>query len=418
VATYREDDEDPKEEFVNHEAGLGGMGGSSYIDAIVCRDKDENTAWPSASDGVLEERIYYCQNWRADVSALVTAAGEMLEWVKYSAYGIPFALPAGDADSDGDCDATDATVIQGWIDAPSYDVRGDLDLDGDVDSTDKSTAQSNTKTLGWKALSDVGNRSGYAGYFALDDPTLWLARHRALSAELGRWTRRDPAHYVAGLHLYAYVSNQPLILVDPLGLTGKCTFDVSFEGASATSGGGVVCTYNVKINEVCKQKCACKWGPTNDTPLTHGFNGDDQGKHVLVPGAEFVTTSVGSAASYGDNAEALRNGGPFNGVSQEEYEDELCQAVFGGSNTPEHPPEEGTCFLVPVGLSPPPRSNINIVFTPPFGRPSPGFGLIESPFDESDNLQWIRSGLGVVESQELYVHEINAAPHFIDHRSD
>ena len=105
VATFREDDTDPKEEFLHHAAGLDGRGTGSYIDLVVLRDRDINSGWTSAADGTLEERIYYCQNWRADVSALVTDAGQMLEWVKYSAYGVPFGLPGGDADSDGDCEA-------------------------------------------------------------------------------------------------------------------------------------------------------------------------------------------------------------------------------------------------------------------------------------------------------------------------
>ena len=53
--------------------------------------------------------------------------------IRYSSYGVPFGLPAGDADSDGDCDngdSTDTNQIQTWIDTPSYDMRGDIDLDG------------------------------------------------------------------------------------------------------------------------------------------------------------------------------------------------------------------------------------------------------------------------------------------------
>jgi len=65
------------------------------------------------------------------VVALLTDAGEMVEWVKHSAYGGPFALPAGDTDSDGDWDATDSNTILG---GGAYDVRRDADLDGDVDA--------------------------------------------------------------------------------------------------------------------------------------------------------------------------------------------------------------------------------------------------------------------------------------------
>jgi hypothetical protein len=68
-----------KERFVNHQAGLAGMGTGAYIDLVVLRDKDANTAWSAASDKTLEQRRYYCQNWRADVSALVTDTGSWVE---------------------------------------------------------------------------------------------------------------------------------------------------------------------------------------------------------------------------------------------------------------------------------------------------------------------------------------------------
>ncbi|MBL1217204.1 MAG: hypothetical protein D8M59_06870 [Planctomycetes bacterium] len=145
VATFREDDTSPKEQVVNHNAGLDGRGSSSYIDSVILRDKDANSGWTSAADGTLEERRYLCQNseggWRADVSAIVTSGGYMVEWAKYSPYGIPFGLPGADTDSDGDCDATDITQIQTWIDAGggTYDVRGDVDLDLSLSGLEKPT---------------------------------------------------------------------------------------------------------------------------------------------------------------------------------------------------------------------------------------------------------------------------------------
>ncbi|MCL4741083.1 MAG: hypothetical protein KJZ54_02675, partial [Phycisphaerales bacterium] len=38
-----------------------------YIDAVVLRDRDANTAWHDEAHGTLEERVYSCQsqNWRA-----------------------------------------------------------------------------------------------------------------------------------------------------------------------------------------------------------------------------------------------------------------------------------------------------------------------------------------------------------------
>ena len=95
-------------------------------DILVLRDKDANTAWSAASDGTLEERIYYCHNWRGDVVALIDDTADQVEQVRYSSYGLPFGLPMGDSDSDGDLDSTDTNQIQSWIDASAYDVRGIL----------------------------------------------------------------------------------------------------------------------------------------------------------------------------------------------------------------------------------------------------------------------------------------------------
>ena len=67
-----------KEQFVYHNAGLGGYGGSSAIDGVILRDKDANTNWEDASDGTLEERVYYCQNWRGNVSVLIEDDGDMV----------------------------------------------------------------------------------------------------------------------------------------------------------------------------------------------------------------------------------------------------------------------------------------------------------------------------------------------------
>ncbi|MBL1218986.1 MAG: hypothetical protein D8M59_16015 [Planctomycetes bacterium] len=166
---------------------------------MILRDKDANSGWTSAADGTLEERRYLCQNWRADVSAIVSSGGYLVEWAKYSPYGTPFGLPGADTDSDGDCDATDITQIQTWIDASSYDVRGDVDLDGDVDATDKSTAQSSYQgtTSGWNDLTAIGNRKGYAGYEWDSVVSMYHVRNHVLHPVLGRWTRRDPLGEIA-----------------------------------------------------------------------------------------------------------------------------------------------------------------------------------------------------------------------------
>jgi len=226
VATFRESDSSPKEQFINHQAGLDGSGGASYIDTVICREKDANTAWTSASDGTLEERRYYCQNWRADVSAVLTSGGLMVEWDKYSSYGSPYGLPGGDANSSGNTDSTDTTQIQTWINGSAYDVRGDVDLDGDVDATDKTRVTNNYvgTTLGWNNLSAVGNRKGYGGYEWESQTAGYHVRHRYLRPELGRWIRRDPLGYVDGYNIYVYTNCSPIVQRDPTGTTSNLEF--------------------------------------------------------------------------------------------------------------------------------------------------------------------------------------------------
>ena len=227
VATFRGTDSSPKEQFVHHNAGASGHGGRSYIDAVIMRDKDANTAWTSASDGTLEERIYYCQNWRNDVVLTVDSGGDIVEHARYSSYGVAFGIPAGDTNSDGDCDkgdSADTDQIQTWIDTSTYAVLGDLDCDGDTDSTDKTKALNNAGTdLGWGDLShsSVDIRRGYAGY-ELDSALegayrIYHVRKRVFNADLGLFSRRDPLGDIDGPNLYQYVASNPLRYVDPTG---------------------------------------------------------------------------------------------------------------------------------------------------------------------------------------------------------
>jgi len=234
VATFRSywngssrvSDSSPKEQFVNAMAGLDGYGRSSYINDVVCRERDNTGGWLAASDGTLEERYFYCPNWRGDVSVLVHSGRYMAEWVKYSAYGVPFGLPGGDTNSDGDNDAADATQIQTWINASAYDVRGDVDLDGDVDSTDRTLAQGapiGGCVLGHALLSNEAlmGRVGFSGYHR--SIQVWVVRQRTLSSSLGLWLSRDPEGYLDGANLSGYVLAAPIRLVDPTGGYAQCT---------------------------------------------------------------------------------------------------------------------------------------------------------------------------------------------------
>ena len=209
--------------------------------------------------GRSRERRYDAQNWRVaphfssvpvaqtsrlcmsphcagDVSAILTDEGSMVEWVKYSAYGVPFGLPAGDTDSDGNYDGDD----KGRIGSGAYDVRKDVNLDGVEDSDDVDQGNAVTggnHTLGRGVLSAggvggaVSNRRGYAGYEYAPELEgtgaagrhLYHVRNRVYDADVGRWTRRDPLGYVDGMGLYEYVGGMAVIGRDPNGLaTQSC----------------------------------------------------------------------------------------------------------------------------------------------------------------------------------------------------
>jgi RHS repeat-associated protein len=195
---------------------------------VVLRDRDTNGGggWTGASDGTLEARHYYAQNWRADVSGIFDNKGAVLEWVKYSAYGVPHLLTPGDHDKSGEVDKDDETAFN--ADYGTGNLRADLDEDGDVDADDQAlfTASFNKTMPGgrWKlSAADVGNRKGYAGYehegFGNDLAATEIAhvRHRVLHFGLGSWTRRDPLGYVDGMNLFCYVMGSPIRFVDSDG---------------------------------------------------------------------------------------------------------------------------------------------------------------------------------------------------------
>lgn len=75
---------------------------------------------------------------------------------------------------------------------------------------------------------------GYTGHFNHDASGLVLTWYRAYDPELGIWLSRDPIAENGGLNLYGYVANNPIKLIDPLGLV---TFKV---GISVDANAGVV----------------------------------------------------------------------------------------------------------------------------------------------------------------------------------
>jgi RHS repeat-associated protein len=256
IATYRESDSNAKEAFVYHNAGIGGRGGSSYIDSVILRDRDNTTGnllvssgpptmyvshyFAGASDGTLEQRHFYCQNWRADVVVLTDSNGQPAEHVRYTAYGEARSYRNGDMDLDGAITSADYEAWENWLDEETgYTLLPmDANFDGALNPDDRGYMASLEESFpagvdlgGVGYVSHFNNRIGYAGYqfdYAAaynggdERGGMYHVRHRVYVPESGRWTRRDPLGYHDGMGLYEYVQGQSVIRLDPSGLTDEC----------------------------------------------------------------------------------------------------------------------------------------------------------------------------------------------------
>jgi RHS repeat-associated protein len=67
-------------------------------------------------------------------------------------------------------------------------------------------------------VSDVDNRTLYAGYHHDSETGLYHVRNRMYHPTLGRWVQRDPLGYVDGMSVYEYCRSSTVIGIDPSGL--------------------------------------------------------------------------------------------------------------------------------------------------------------------------------------------------------
>ncbi|MDX2109954.1 MAG: RHS repeat-associated core domain-containing protein [Verrucomicrobiota bacterium] len=80
------------------------------------------------------------------------------------------------------------------------------------------------------SVSALGNTFGFTGRIWDADIRLWNYRNRFYSPFLGRFLQRDPAGFIDGYNIYAYVINNPLRYMDPYGLK-KIPIDEIFDAA-------------------------------------------------------------------------------------------------------------------------------------------------------------------------------------------
>jgi RHS repeat-associated protein len=86
-------------------------------------------------------------------------------------------------------------------------------------------------------------RVGFTGHYSQSPAGLSLAWFRAYHAELGQWISEDPAGFVDGPNLHAYVRNNPIGFVDPDGRQAQalpiiviCSPDPVTKGALIAAG--------------------------------------------------------------------------------------------------------------------------------------------------------------------------------------
>ena len=223
--------------------GPGRVRGSSYIDDVVCRERD------LTSNGGFDDRYYYLQNWRNDVVAIMDHLGEIKEKIVYDAYGRPSCFSPADIETtgggvgrpDGIVDASDVSAWSTGSAAWNKDIGNGSGVaipDGMVNSNDQATITNLTALFiggGWGKLSssDVGNRKGYAGYefdevlngsATADNKTLYHVRHRVLAADTGKWLQKDPLGYHDSMDLYEYCQSDAIDKVDAMGLVAATFF--------------------------------------------------------------------------------------------------------------------------------------------------------------------------------------------------
>jgi RHS repeat-associated protein len=181
-------------------------------------------------------------------------------------------------------------------------------------------------------------RIRYAGQYWLGDGNLIYSRARIYDARLGRFLQPDPIGYGSGMNIYAYVSGDPINLIDPLGLApGECAggtcepFSVGRGfGALLPAGGG---------------------GRYQANMPGEGGGGVGEAPINCNPEAGDIFSDPRTATIAGARATAVRNNQNSDSASLQEFHANIRKVPGGFAFTLTPGPENGGS--VPIGVNSP-----------------------------------------------------------------